>query len=363
MTTTVISNVRVFDGDGLTAPSTVVVADGVVASVGEGAAPGADLPPGATTVDGTGRTLLPGLIDAHMHVATRDNLDGLARNGVTTGFDMASWPPALTAAMRAEEGTASIISAGVPFIGPAGPHSHFVTAEGAIVTDPADVPAGVAQRLADGSDYIKIVLEAPGNGGPEPAVAEAVVAAAHAAGRKVVAHAAHVDAFRLALDIGADVITHVPTQDAVTAEMAQRMVANGQVAIPTLTVSEVTVQAMPRPGADFAHARSSVVALLEAGVPVFAGTDSVDSPGTPFTIPLGPTLHRELGLLVDAGMTPVQALRAATSEPALYFGLDDRGAVREGLRGDLLLVDGDPTADIAATLRIDGVWIGGERVR
>jgi hypothetical protein len=95
----------------------------------------------------------------------------------------------LTAALRAEERTASMISAGVPFIGPAGPHSHFGMPDGAIVTDPADVAAGVAQRIADGSDYIKVVTEAPGRGGPEPEAVAAIVEATHAAGRKVVAHA------------------------------------------------------------------------------------------------------------------------------------------------------------------------------
>jgi imidazolonepropionase-like amidohydrolase len=98
-------------------------------------------------------------------------------------------------------------------------------------------------------------------------------------------------------------------------------------------------------------------------VPIFAGTDSVNQPGVPFSIPLGSTLHQELVLLVDAGLTPVEALRSATVAPAAWFGLDDRGAVRAGLRADLLLVGGDPTADISATQDVRGVWVAGERLR
>jgi imidazolonepropionase-like amidohydrolase len=93
MSVTILRNVRVFDGGGLTAPSVVVVRDDVIASVadeaaGEGAL--ADPPADADTVDGDGATLLPGLVDAHVHLSARADLGALAQHGVTTGFDMAS---------------------------------------------------------------------------------------------------------------------------------------------------------------------------------------------------------------------------------------------------------------------------------
>lgn len=70
-------------------------------------------------------------------------------------------------------------------------------------------------------------------------------------------------------------------------------------------------------------------------------------------------MHRELELLVAAGLTPQAALQAATSTPARVFGLTDRGVITPGLRADLLLVDGDPLADITRTRHIRGVWRGG----
>ena len=70
----------------------------------------------------------------------------------------------------------------------------------------------------------------------------------------------------------------------------------------------------------------------------------------------GASLHNELQLLVTAGLTPIEALRAATSTPARCFGLDDRGRIAPGARADLLLVDGDPTTNIADTLSIRTVW-------
>jgi len=108
-----------------------------------------------------------------------------------------------------------------------------------------------------------------------------------------------------------------------------------------------------RPGAkvNFANALAAVRALRAAGVPLLAGTDA-PNPGTAH----GASIHRELELLVQAGLTPTEALRSATSVPAKSFGLNDRGRIAPGLRADLLLVKGDPTQDIFATRDIVSIW-------
>ena len=100
-----------------------------------------------------------------------------------------------------------------------------------------------------------------------------------------------------------------------------------------------------------ANALAAVGALHRAGVVILAGTD-VPAPGTAH----GLSLHRELELLVRSGLTPAEALTAATFAPARAFGFLDRGRIAEGLRADLVLVNGDPTADITATRDIAGVW-------
>jgi imidazolonepropionase-like amidohydrolase len=101
---------------------------------------------------------------------------------------------------------------------------------------------------------------------------------------------------------------------------------------------------------------ASVKALHDAGVDILVGTDT--SVPLPFLGGLahGASVHHELQYLVRAGLTPVQALRAATSTPARRFGLTDRGRIAEGLRADLLLVDGDPTTTISDTLNTRAVW-------
>jgi hypothetical protein len=96
-------------------------------------------------------------------------------------------------------------------------------------------------------------------------------------------------------------------------------------------------------------------ALRKAGVPVLAGTDA-GNPGTEY----GVSLHHELASLVDAGLSPKEALAAATSVPATVFRLGKRGRIANGYKADLLLVDGNPLTDIAATRRIAEVWKDGE---
>ena len=87
------------------------------------------------------------------------------------------------------------------------------------------------------------------------------------------------------------------------------------------------------------------------------------APKSPAQVPHGESLHAELALLVDAGLTPVDALRAATVLPAEVFGLPDRGVIEPGRRADLLLLDADPLLDITATTAIEAVWVAGIRVR
>ncbi|WP_410589299.1 amidohydrolase family protein [Amycolatopsis sp. lyj-23] len=344
-----VRDVRVFDGRTLREPSTVVI---------DGPTIGSD-PAGARVVDGGGAVLLPGLIDAHIHLQSRETLEQLARWGVTTGLDMATWPASRLAALRDAPGLTDIRSAGTPAIGPGGPHARMPGRPADSVLRTADqAQTFVDTRIAHGSDYLKIVLEAPGEGGPGEAAARAYVEAAHRRKKLVVAHAATPGAFELGLDIGADVLTHVPLGAPLGADIVGRMVSAKTVIVPTLSMMETIAGNVGRPEA-FAGASLSVATLHAAGVPVLAGTDANAAPGAPAHVEHGSSLHHELELLVQAGLPAIDALRAVTALPARYFRLDDRGAIAPGLRADLVLVDGDPTTDITATRNIVRTWCGG----
>jgi hypothetical protein len=101
---------------------------------------------------------------------------------------------------------------------------------------------------------------------------------------------------------------------------------------------------------------AAIAQLRDAGASILCGSDA-PNPGTTF----GASLHEELALLVGAGLSPTAALTAATAATAARFGLTDRGRIAVGLRADLVLVDGDPTTEIARTRHISGIWRGGRR--
>ncbi|WP_245721760.1 amidohydrolase family protein [Nocardia crassostreae] len=341
--------VRVFDGSGITGPTTVVIDGPVVGSDAEG----------AERIDAQGALLLPGFIDAHIHLHGPESLDQLAAYGVTTGLDMTTWPVEKLAALRNVRVASDIRSAGVPVIGGGGVHAQLPgLAADAVITGPEQADRMVAERAAAGSDYVKLVLEAPGQGGPEPESAAAVVAAAHARDLRVIAHATAISAYALAAQIGVDVVTHVPLDGVVPAEVIRLLADRGLTVVPTLVMMEGIAAAVGAPEA-FDGCLATVRALHEAGVPVLAGTDANAQPGVLFQPPHGAAIHRELELLVAAGLTPAEALRAATLLPAEHFGLPDRGLIEPGLRADLVLLDGDPLTDIRATRRITRVWCEG----
>src|ERR1035441_372292 len=158
-----------------------------------------------------------------------------------------------------------------------------------------------------------------------------------------------------------NVLTHVPLDKALDETAAAAAVADGRILIPTLAMMEGVVAQSAPPGADYAAARQSVTVMYRAGVPILAGTDA-NAVGVPAAISHGASLHHELELLVDAGLSPLDALRAATSRPARYFGLADGGVIDRGRRADLVLIDGNPLRDITATRSIRRIWCGGVEV-
>jgi len=345
-----LTNVRVFDGDGLLEPATVVI---------DGRRIGTD-PVGATTIDGDGRVLLPGLIDCHIHLTDEATLTALARRGVTTGLDMGTWPPELIASLRGRPGVTDIRSSGTGATHPASAHAKRMGRAQGLVADPDEAKAYVAQRVAEGVDYIKIIVDPPGF---DEATVRALVEAAHAHGLRTIAHAANSGAVLLAQAAGVDVLTHAPIDRPLSDDEVRATRAGGQVIVPTLTMMEAIVARLAGLApVSYDAARATVGRWHRAGVTILAGTDANASPGVPAAISHGSSLHHELELLVDAGLTTLDALRGATSRPARYFGLGDRGVIEPGRRADLVLIDSDPLHDITATRSIRRIWCGGVEV-
>jgi imidazolonepropionase-like amidohydrolase len=380
---TLVRNVRVFDGKAVHERRSVLFENGLIVDADfRGAAPG-----GSRVVEGAGRTLLPGLIDAHTHAFTFQELPVLF--GVTTQVDMFSDVGLLKKAKAemAQGGNhqrADLFSAGTLVTAPNGHGTQFGLAIPTI-TRPEQAQAFVDDRIAEGSDFIKIVMESGyGFQSLDLATARAVIEAAHRRGKLAVVHIGTEKDARAVLEAGADGLVHLfPGASADAKGLAQLAASRGAFVIPTFTVLESMAgwrgddlladpafagllgkdaqaplkarygnQARPE---RLLAPKAVAKAMVEAGVPVLAGTDA-GNPGTQY----GVSMHRELAALVEAGLSPRQALAAATSAPAQAFKLGRRGRILKGYKADLLLVDGNPAADILATRRIVEVWKDGE---
>lgn len=348
-TITALSNVRVFDGNVIQEPSTVIINGEFIGTP--------DMVP-TETIDGQGSVLLPGLIDAHIHLAGPKGLKTMTKYGITTGLDMGTWPAEFLNSMRGVEGVTDIRSAGLPATADGSAHSRIPSLpRDALVDGPCNAGRFVADRLAEGVDYIKVVPDVPG---PDQKTLNALVEASHRAGKLVVAHAISTIATQMAQIAGVDVVTHTPVDGVMTDEEVAQMVNAKRISIPTLIMMKNGPS--QREGADYDNSRQTVAALHRAGVPILAGSDGNEAEGVPANIELGLGLHEELELLVDAGLSTTEALRAATSLPAKYFGLHDRGTIAPGRRADLILVAGNPIEDIKSVNQIEKVWIAGQQV-
>ena len=394
-----IHGARVFDGKAMLGKRDVLLSNGRIAAVGRALR----VPSNAEVIDGRGRTLIPGLIDGHVHVFPGAQGDAL-RFGVTTMFDMYSIADAATIKgwrqQRSSYGRvaeADTFTAGVGATPPGGhPIELFAGQPDApmpptLATD-ADENAFMAARVAGGSDYIKILQDdgaRPGRRASLPAFSSerfaAIIRSAKATGKLVVVHVQQLADARVAVAGNVDVIEHAICDAPLDPALVKSIVAKGIAQTATLAVYDgisgaddarrlVTepvvapylsdtqrgmlslVWPRPRPS-DFTTALANTRRLARAGAVMVAGTDA-PNPTTAF----GPSLHLELALLVRAGLTPIQALTAATSAPARIFHTADRGRIGKGMRADLVLVEGDPTKRIIDTRRIVTIWKNGYTV-
>ena len=366
------------------ANATIVVRDGRITAAG----PGVAVPAGAQSIALPGKTVIPGLVNAHGHVNAPDrDLKTYAAYGVTTVFSLGGNDEASWIGLRDGQSSPSLDRSRIFLAGPVlAPNT------------PEEARAQVAKNQAIKVDVIKIRVDDNLGTTPKmkPEIYRAVIDEAHKRGLRVAVHIFYLEDAKGVLDAGADFIAHSIRDQAVSPAVVSLMKSRGICLCPTLMrevstfVYESTpdffsdpfflkhadaqqVNTLKQPAQQEAMRKSPAAArykvaldvasrnlktLVDSGVTIAMGTDT--GPAGRFQ---GFFELKELDLMAKAGMTPRQILAAATRDAARCMKIDkELGTLEAGKWADFVVLDADPLADIANTKKISDVYIAGNRV-
>ncbi|WP_339844842.1 amidohydrolase family protein [uncultured Dokdonia sp.] len=347
----VVENLTLFNGTEILANQFVKVDNGIISKVSSNPLTA------QTTIDGTGKFLMPALTNAHVHTWAAPQLQEAAQAGVLNLLDMHGMEPMQEAmiSLRDTLGNARLYRAG-----------YAATTEGGHGTQygfpiptlsvPEDAQQWVSDRVAAGVDYIKIIVE-PWKATLDKETVAAIIKEAHKADKIAVVHVSRAqDAFD-ALSSGADGLVHIYNDEPLTAAQLDQLNEDANFFVIPTILTTVLIQPLyynktAEETAEIeARLLKEVKRLYDAGIPILAGTDPPNA-----NINIGSDLYKELAFFAKAGLPIEAVLASATSLPADKFSLENVGYIKEGFKADMLLLDKSPVEDVKHMNSIAKIW-------
>jgi len=354
-----IRDVKLFDGENTLERTDVLIENGVLIKIGSIKAKKAE---NATIIDGSGKSIIPGLINCHVHAWVPYHLKNAMQAGVFAVLDMNTpiHPDSLDR-YNLEDGYAKFYTTGYAATVEGGHGTQFGYKVPTIGEELSPTQY-VAEAIARGSDYIKILYEPQMPALTVQQVNE-IVAASKKGGLLSVAHVSRLEYARDIINSGVDGFVHVWRDPPASQSFLDSLADKQMFVVPTISVREKAIEYYRGKRIKFPYStletlQKEVKRLHDAGVTVLTGTDPPN-----FLMDYGSSVHTELSHFVAGGLTPLEALKAATSHPNKIFQLGEIGIIQEGAMANFNLIDGDPLENIEDVSNITAIWAGGKKIK
>lgn len=351
---TIIKGVNLFDGETLMENVTIAFEkDSILEiSTGKGSYKG-------EIIDGKGKTIIPPLLNAHVHAWEVKKLKEAANAGVFGLLDMhnTDWAVKKMKSYRDSVGYAYFYSSGPGATVPEGHGTQFGIKVPTIneTTSPTQF---VEDRVKNQSDYIKILRE-PFRATINFQQTQEVITAAHGHSKLCVSHVSHLkDAMKLA-EQGVDGFVHVWWDEEITEPQLDSLAGIDLFMVPTLVVIKGALESgWGKDPLPFDKVVNQVNEIYKKGIPILAGTDCPN-----LNLNCDSDLFSEMFLLSEAGMTNEDVLKAATSNVYKSFGLEEFGVLKKGSKASFVMIDGNPLATMDDIKKVEAIWQNGERIK
>jgi imidazolonepropionase-like amidohydrolase len=357
-----IADVKLFDGNKVTEHANIYVKKGKIVQIDSSNQ--TSFLKSKKIIDGKNKTLIPGLINAHCHLSSSNDLKDAAQAGILTMIEL----------FRMQENTIQRFRK----LAEKPQYANFFTAGMA-----ADMPNGVFKlytqqinnlapktqkeavqfiqdRVEQQVDFIKIIFDSRLPEKFSDSLFDVLISETHKNNLLAVVHSELLGDADYEFDHGADIIAHGWIDSLISDETLLKWRSREFYITPTLLIhcKAKKIHNMKSYKLTLEQIIAEIGRLHKAGIPLLAGTDA-PAEGINYTT----DLYEELALYVEAGLSPLEALKTATSNPAKAYKLKNKGIIQTGLTADFVLIEGDVLSDIKRLNSINHVWKKGIQIR